>query len=349
MEARVIKLIECIESRKSQELSQIAAFQLGQLAKENVSLILEKIHKLFFHQNIEIRFSAALAFSEILNNVLVTCILPEIPLSFETMTNNQENTYKKQKIETDTFSIILNSFRDLILNGTWDEKHGSCLGFKIIMKLHKVCKECEEDIICRVILGISQDHTADYSGDLAEYPLRTLGAEAISLASPVIYSRLESIILTFVKVNTLGMLICFRKAKIYSNDVYNIVLNLLTIETNEDAITEACHYLVKYPLIQDQKLAEIILKLINNSDSLSSFINYAIKILGILFNLNCKLPENYSKIYTLFVHSLTEVRISTFSAFFGLVQKSCVDINLVFLLATQALLLETNQDILKKS
>ena len=52
MEARVIKLIDCIEANKSEELSQIAAFQLGQLAKENSSVILEKLHQIFFNQNI---------------------------------------------------------------------------------------------------------------------------------------------------------------------------------------------------------------------------------------------------------------------------------------------------------
>lgn len=43
MEARVDKLVECIENNKSQELSQIAAFQLGQISKEASQGILDKL------------------------------------------------------------------------------------------------------------------------------------------------------------------------------------------------------------------------------------------------------------------------------------------------------------------
>ena len=117
MEARVIKLIDCIEANKSEELSQIAAFQLGQLAKENSSVILEKLHQIFFNQNIEVRLSAGLALSEVLSNITVFCKAPESPLKFETFQKSMQSPSKKQKTEENSFCNLLNSFRSLILCG----------------------------------------------------------------------------------------------------------------------------------------------------------------------------------------------------------------------------------------
>ena len=349
MEARIIKLIECIESNKSQELSQIAAFQLGQLSKESSIDIFDRIQKLFFHQNIEIRYSISLAFSEILSNCPILCPPPEVPLKFLTFSLESQESYKRLKPSLDPFGKILDSFRRLIIQGSWEEKHGSILGIRVLLKLQKLCKECEEDILCRIILAISQDHTADYSGDLAEFPLITLGAESLSLSSKLNYPHLEQSLSQFLKINTLGIVICFRKSQLFSKAIYQQILKILETDTNEDVITEACHYLARYTLFQDQELADILIKLINGADSLSSFIKYAIRVLDVLFNLNCKLPRNFTKIYGLFVHSLTEVRLSTLSAFMGLVNKSYADPRTVFLYSTQALLLETNQNIIKES
>lgn len=349
MEARIVKLVECIENNKSQELSQIAAFQLGQIAKETTEAIIEKILKLFFNQNIEVRFSGGLALSEILTNSAVQCKLPELPLKFCDFMNSRENSYKKAKTTPEAFTNLLNAFRALILHGSWEEKHGAFIGLKVILNLKKVCKECEEDILCRCILSVSDDNTADYSGDLAEFPLRTLGAEVISLASVSFYSSIEVCLLDLLKQNTLAVLICFRKAKVHSLKAYESVQSVLKEHQNEDVIAEAFHYLAKYPLAQDQQLVDLIVKLINASDYLSSYIKYAIKVLNILFNLNCTLPPNFTKIYELFTHNLTEVRISTISAFISLVHKSCIDIEIVFSLATQSLLLETNAIVIKQT
>ena len=215
------------------------------------------------------------------------------------------------------------------------------------MKQRKICKICEEDLLCRTIIGVIEDHTADYSGDLAEFPLRTLGGEILALRSN--FTTIEAPLLACFNLNVLGIIICFRKAKIYTSTVYEHILTILDIRSNEDIITEACHYLIKYPLKPDALLAEKIGNLINDSDSLSTFIKYAIKILENLLSLDCALPKNLQKIYSLFVHNLTEVRISTLSAFAGLVQKNATHIETVFLLTSQILLLETNSKVLKQA
>lgn len=357
MEARVVKLIECIEANKSRELSQIAAFQLGQLAREHPEGLLERLSKLFFNKNDEIQLSAALAFSEVIANIPFECTPSENNLKISNLASIPSSPVKRPKVSEDPSTSILHSFRSLIIDGTWEEKYGSCLAFKVLLKNRKLCKECEEDTICRVIIAISQDQSADFSSDLPEFPLRKIGAETISLASGTLSKYLEDAILEYFFTNPLAVLLCLRKGKFYTKKSYEAVLKVLDFENKEDCITEACHYLAKFPLkdmIQDNEerfdeLVQKLVKIINISDSLSAFIKYAIKVLDFLFNYNYRLPNQSEKIYSFFIHNLTEVRLSAFSAFVGLVTKNCVDASKVFLLAIQTLLLETNPFILKKA
>lgn len=350
MESRIIKLVECIERNKSAELSQIAAFQLGQLAKESSSEVFEKLSPLFLHKSLEIQKSAAQAFSEVLRNSSQSCLPTERALTFTLFKNPKKLATKKPKPSENTFSQLLTQFREALMHGTWEEKLGVSLGIKVLLLRKQVCKVCEEDFLCRVLICMFEDHKADYSDDMAVFPLRIIGAEIISCARKEFISCVEEVLFIKMSENLLAFLLCVRKAKMLSKSIYNKVLGILQIEENEDIVTEACHYMNKFPLEKDQELTNAILLIIEKSDTLSSFIKYAVKIIEKLVNLGCELPKINTKIYLFFVHCLTEVRLATLSAYNSVASQGTMpDYSVIFMLTIQLFILETNQEVIKKS
>ena len=349
MESRIIKLIECIEKNKSVELSQIAAFQLGQLAKESKLDIFEKLSPLFLNKSLEIQKSAAQALSEVLRNSTQSCLPIEKGLTFINLQTPLETPEKKLKPSENPFSQLLTQFREALVNGIWEEKLGACLGIKVLLVRAQVCKVCEEDLLCRVLICIFNDHKADYSDDLAVFPLRTIGAEIIAWGRFELRVCIEDVLFLKANENVLAYLICVRKAKIFSERTYKQVLKILKHEENEDIVAEACHYMDKFPLNQDQELADAVLAIVEKSDTLSSFIKYAVKILEKLVDLGCDLPRANTTIYSFFVHCLTKVRLATLSAYNSLSPKGIPDYSIIFLLTIQLFILETNQEVIQKS
>ena len=348
MESRILKLIECIKDNKSPELSRMAAFQLGQLSKESGPEIYEKILPLFHSSNTDLLKYASQALNEILINNPIACGPCESPLTLSSL-QAPSMPKKKQKLSSCPFSALLSHFRNSLTDSSWEGKFSALLGVRVLFMRTFLCEECEEDFICRVLISIFEDNTGDYSGDLAVFPIRNSGAEILALARQDLKPRLGSMLEAWKANNLIAFLLTVRKGKFFLDWVYCEVLRILESKENEDVVTEACHYLDKFPLAKDQRLADLILMIIEKSDTLSGFIKYAIRVLDKLFHLGCELLTVHKKIYVFFVHSLTEVRISTLSAYKSLALKGIQDYETIFMLTMQLLLLETNKQVISKS
>ncbi|CAG9324841.1 MOT1 [Blepharisma stoltei] len=350
MEGRVKKLIDCITSNKSFELSQIASFQLGELSKDDSDLVCEEVSNLFYHVNWDVRIAAGLALSQILQKIQCLCITSASSFKLENLNLSYEepDPSKKRNLELNGFQKLLEKSREKMLIGSWDEKHGACIAMKELVNSHFLCKECLEDAICRCLVIIGKDQVADYAEDLPEYPLRDLASDIISISkSAVREEALENFLSQLIEVTEpQGPLICLRKSKIYTQKAYKNIKNCLA--QSEDIVLEACHYLTKYPLDQDQELVDILCNIIIESDDLSASLKYAIQVVDKLLNLGCRISCDMEKLYHLFFHKLQAVRYSTYSAFLGIIKTQQIDHESLFRIITQGIILENNKQIIQK-
>ena len=344
MEGRIKKLKEYIESNKSQELSEIAAFQLGELACEDPELVISEVAPLVFHSTAEVVSSAVLSISQILSKVSYQCVSPSVCL---TLQNFQTPPLKKTHRELQGFQQVLETFRESILSGSWEHKLSASHAVRTILRHNQLCQKCREDLMCRSLLILCQDQVADYSGDLPEYPLRDVSAEIIALAKePTNSKELERVLCEMLQeAQPQGPLLALRLCKFASSEVYEKVKACLG--GPEDVVTEACKILSELQINRDQSLEDFLGELIEKADDLSGYLVYALKVLEKLVKIGCKVTCSLKSLYSLFFHNLSSVRSTLYSIFQALIPSQVTEPEQLFRLLMQATLMEYDTQIIK--
>jgi len=277
-------LVSLLEA-ENPELVALTVLQLGEIAKNNLSLVLDLLSRCFLSQSWRLRFAAALA----LTQTLQSCNCAQCELDPDSLHSLQEvftSSPHPRKLPKVSFPGPLSEMLKLALSGLfnrdWTNTQGSLLCLKSLLEAGKLGKATAEHCLYQVLAVIVEDKMVDYEDDAPSYPVREVAAQVMQHGAALVDSAwLVSVLVHMAQAasNRVGALLALGKIPLqtYPESVYLVVGS--SLQRSEDEATEAARLLYSFPtppaaLIAD--LSKSLLALIAATDDLATSVQHSI-------------------------------------------------------------------------